>query len=328
MAAIRQSFASSGGGCRWGRIWPVFLILLAACTAPEPAAPPATLPDVRDAAPAPPLEGRLTANSNEYPWSAIGRLNTGGRGFCTGILVGPRDVLVRPDCLYNRQRGDWWAPVEIYFRAGYQSDSQVAGALAAAIRPAPGYDPQGGQSLANLTRNWALVRLSAPIGQQTGWLGLTWEARDGAAPLLAGYRRDWPHALNVHYGCDAGACPPLAGEEVLPRLALAKSGAQIAAGRFFADGQALAGAGLEESTGRPPDGSRARTAPEATIAQLLWQLGYLEKSPSDSSTADLAAAIRAFEAAQGLPVTGHPTPALLGPLFTAARNAASPLPTS
>ena len=36
---------------------------------------------------------RMIVNALEYPWSAIGRVNLGGRGHCTGFLVSERHVL-------------------------------------------------------------------------------------------------------------------------------------------------------------------------------------------------------------------------------------------
>ncbi|MCH8808316.1 MAG: hypothetical protein IH993_00555, partial [Proteobacteria bacterium] len=73
-------------------------LLIGACTPPEPPAPPAAPPPEvvpppeAPPAPVPVLDrhGRMIVEAMEYPWSALGRVNTGGRGFCTGILIGPR----------------------------------------------------------------------------------------------------------------------------------------------------------------------------------------------------------------------------------------------
>ena len=97
------------------------LATLGACAPSEPPAPPTPPPEAAPPppalapAPAPPpalldRHGRLIVEAMEYPWSALGRLNTGGRGFCTGILIGPRLVLSRAHCLYNGTEGRWWAP--------------------------------------------------------------------------------------------------------------------------------------------------------------------------------------------------------------------------
>ena len=62
----------------------------------------------------------MIVEAMEYPWSALGRLNTGGRGFCTGILIGPRLVLSQAHCLYFGVEGRWRTPNELHFVAGYQ----------------------------------------------------------------------------------------------------------------------------------------------------------------------------------------------------------------
>src|SRR3546814_9028640 len=74
----------------------LLLLLLQACAAPPPPAP-STSPPAPPTAEAAALGGRMTADAQEYPWSALGRLNLAGQGFCTGVLVGPTQVLTQAD---------------------------------------------------------------------------------------------------------------------------------------------------------------------------------------------------------------------------------------
>lgn len=322
-------------------------LLLAACASPEKAPPPA--------APAPqaiplPADGRVIVNAREYPWSALGRLNTGGRGHCTGVLVSARHVLASAPCLYNRVEGRWWHRSELHFVAGYQRDTYLANSPVRAVRAAPGYTPGAGLTLGNVTQNWALVELSDPIGRYTGWLGL--RSLDqalrrrlalGEAELApVGYRRGRPHAMILNLGCgltgpvltasgEVPDCEVMPGDAALPPLVFEDGDLRAASGQLSAGGggpldQALSQAGISPGPGQAPrPGRGADPLPLATIDYFLIHLGYLASTPESpfyaSSAAERAAAIRAFQSRTGLPVDGRPSVALLGQLIRAAQPA-------
>ena len=340
-------------------------LLIGACATPEPPAPPpAPLPAPPETlpapeappAPAPVLDrhGRMIVEAMEYPWSALGRVNTGGRGFCTGILIGPRLVLATARCLYNRVEGRWWTPGEIHFVAGYQRDAAPIHAGAAGTEVAPGFLPGADTSLASVTGNWALIILQAPLGLEAGWLAL--QRLDRAArrrldlgegfAFQAGYRRAWAHSTTVKLGCvdgwstgsggsGAAAGRPCDGAPANPELpfllfldgefrALANPSllAQAAAGRVTSAGfRALARDGARWGESRPPKGGgRARPLPAHTVARLLGHLGYLRAPATAVDRRALQAAIRRFQRETGLSETGALSPALLGHLMDAARR--------
>lgn len=319
------------------------LLLLQACGTPQPPreAPPAEPAVGAPAEPArPSLAGRMTADAQEYPWSALGRVNLAGQGFCTGILIGPAQVLTQARCLYAGREGRWFRPQELHFIAAYQKDSYLADSKVAGFTVAPGFNPQGGVSLSNLTNNWALVTLQQPIGRQTGWLGLEWDngalqaaARDGrAAYLRAGYRSDWPHAVSLHFGCaeTAGAvrlCEATPAELSLPAFVAASGDLRVLADFFAAtpdQGRALANLAAAPLDGNrlggaqpPAGGSRIGRQPTATVSQLLEALGY------PVAGGDIAAAADAFRRDRGLPAGGPADIALLTALLTAAQRGGS-----
>ncbi len=303
-------------------------------------------------------DGRVVVEAMEYPWSAIGRVNAGGRGYCTGFLIGPRHVMTAAHCLYDFTEGRWRGANELHFVAGYQRDQYLIHSKVARYQAARRFDLAERHDTDNTVHDWAVLTLQEPIGRTAGWLGLMDLGSASLQTLIAdrrqivqaGYRSGRAHAMTVNPGCrvlrqfaggggllhDCAVYPgdsgsPLllfAGDEVhviamevhLLRVDGHALGAALAMSAFRggdaqAD-QALAEAGQVWQSGRPPgSGSPAASLPNGTIDHLLTRLGYL----AAGSAEERDAAIRAFEADQGLSVTGAPSLALMTRLLTAQR---------
>ena len=158
---------------------------------------------------APKFDGRVIVDATEYPWSALGRVNTGGRSYCTGVLIGERQVLTEARCLFYATEGRWWDPSELHFVAGYERDRHPVNSPVVHYHLAPGYDTGGAQLLSNVTNNWAVLTLARPIGRQAGWIrlqrldgdALAHLERGEAFVLEAGYRRGQPHVITVSLDC-------------------------------------------------------------------------------------------------------------------------------
>jgi len=311
MTNARRSITAPWKGAAAGGL----LLLLAACAAQQPPAPaqPAPPPAGAPAAEAPALGGRMLVDAQEYPWSALARVNLAGQGFCTGVLIGPRQVLTGARCLWSERERRWFQPLELHVIAAYQRDRFLADSKIADFTVAPGFNPQAGSSLANLTSNWALVTLQQPIGQRTGWLGLVWDSpelqaaaqRGTATYLRAGYRQDRAHAVSLHFGCSPEAdsaaqlCQATPMELALPPFVIAGGELRVLADFYAAtpsQGSALArlsGAplsGQRLGDPRPPSGAgEVGRQPATTAATLLAALGY---DVSGGRTGEAAAAFR------------------------------------
>ena len=54
-------------------------------------------------------DDRVRVDISQYPWRMIGRLNNNG-SYCTGILVGPSQVLTAAHCFWDKRRNRWAVP--------------------------------------------------------------------------------------------------------------------------------------------------------------------------------------------------------------------------
>ena len=171
------------------------LLLLTAAPASAPA-------DVRP-------DGRILVDAMEYPWSAIGRVNAGGRGYCTGFLVGPRHVMTAAHCLFDFTEGRWRGANELHFVAGYQRDQFLIHSKVASYETSDRFDVTARRVTKNAIHDWALLTLRDPIGHSAGWLGLmalnsvTLKTLvSGERQILqAGYRSGRAHAMTANPGC-------------------------------------------------------------------------------------------------------------------------------
>lgn len=144
---------------------------------------------------------RVPVDQVDWPWSAIGRLNSRTGGHCTAALIASDLVLTAGHCVYNSRTGTMLAPSALHFLAGFRRGDFVAHAIGRAIKtdaPAP-----GPATLAAITSDWALVSIAppltiTPIPLRTAPLPA---AGAGETLLRAGYSQDRPQMLSVHEGC-------------------------------------------------------------------------------------------------------------------------------
>ncbi|KAA5605937.1 trypsin-like serine protease [Roseospira marina] len=130
-----------------------------------------------------------------WPWQAIGRVNRGPGGFCSGALIAPDLVLTARHCMSDRTVGE--LPSEsMHFVAGYRfGDYDAHGRAAEVLEPdAPG--PVGDFAIIKLTKPLTIrpIPLASPDD-------MNWHAAAPSHALLASYSRDRPHLLSVDDQC-------------------------------------------------------------------------------------------------------------------------------
>lgn len=110
---------------------------------------------------------RLEVGDEARQWEAVGRLDLGGRGFCTGALVAPDLVLTAAHCLYDRASGKRIDPAGIEFRAGWRNGRAAATRSVRRAVTHPDYDYDNRVTAERVRNDVALLELYHPINNTT-----------------------------------------------------------------------------------------------------------------------------------------------------------------
>ncbi|WP_051927532.1 trypsin-like serine peptidase [Ruegeria halocynthiae] len=106
---------------------------------------------------------KLTDREDLYGWEAIGRLDIGDQGFCTGTLIAQDLVLTAAHCAIDEKTGKTYVPSAVTFRAGLSNGKALAERKVAQIAVHPDYTRHAELSAEAVRIDVALMRLEQPI---------------------------------------------------------------------------------------------------------------------------------------------------------------------
>lgn len=105
---------------------------------------------------------RLTRREQVLGWEAVGRIDLGDGGFCTGTLIATDLVLTAAHCLSGRDG----APPDLTktrFRAGLSNGAAIAEAQVVRAVVHAGYEPARGVTEGNVRHDVALLQIAPAI---------------------------------------------------------------------------------------------------------------------------------------------------------------------
>jgi protease YdgD len=107
---------------------------------------------------------RQIVDTNNFPWSSIGKLNNGAGGQCTATVIGSTQFLTAAHCLYNFGAGRYISPGSIHLLLGYERGKYRLHRVAVRYFVSPNFNPTKiNGPTRELADDWAILDTNEPF---------------------------------------------------------------------------------------------------------------------------------------------------------------------
>lgn len=134
-------------------------------------------------------------------WSAVGRVNIGQSGFCTGALIEAQLVLTAAHCFFDRDTGQRVDSARVRFIAGWNDGTAQAVRGARRVLIDPAYEYTGADKSARVSHDLALIELDQPITSNIRPFERYYSPQNGDSVSVVSYAQDRSEIPSIQDNC-------------------------------------------------------------------------------------------------------------------------------